>query len=91
MRLPFTAITVHQGALLISAHVLRRYGLIKVELQEAELPTAGTYAASVAIGEQVRLCLLLCRSSICACTFRPQLNKGGVCHADLLQPSQRRQ
>jgi len=30
----------------------KTYGLIKVELQEAELPTAGTYAASVAIGEQ---------------------------------------
>ncbi len=30
-----------------------RYGLIKLELQEAELEAAGSYVASVAIGEQV--------------------------------------
>ncbi len=37
----------------MSATLMRRYGLIKIELQEAELSAAGTYAASVAIGEQV--------------------------------------
>lgn len=41
-----------QSAELLALGV-RRYGLIKLDLQEADLDTADRYGASVAIGEQV--------------------------------------